>query len=141
MSTRELESGWFDWPMTFCFGSFSCLLLANRYHKENISEVSISHAEKWQQILLLKDYWARLLRYGRTWWNYSTTSWGPGKHSMLPPGCRPLFLKPKCHKESKNGLKPINFRSPLQVIFSYYFFWYQKLSKKLDILLIFEILS
>ena len=40
--TRELKSGWFDWPMTFCFGSFSCLLLANRYHKENISEVSIS---------------------------------------------------------------------------------------------------
>ena len=70
-----------------------------------------------------------------------TMSWGPGKHSMSPPGCRPLFLKPKCHKESKSGFKPINFRSPLQVIFSYYFFWYQKLSKKLDILLIFEILS
>ena len=28
-----------------------------------------------------------------------TTSWGPEKHSMSPPGCRPLFLKPKCHKE------------------------------------------
>ena len=61
--------------------------------------------------------------------NINTTSWGPGKHSMSPPGCRPLFLKPKCHKESKNGFKPINFRSPLQVIFSNYFFWYQKLSK------------
>ena len=44
---------------------------------------------------------------------FFTTSWGPGKHSMSPPGCRPLFLKPKCHKESKNGFKQINFRSPL----------------------------
>ena len=70
-----------------------------------------------------------------------TTSWGPGKHSMLPSWCRPLFLKPKCHKKSKNGFKPINFRSPLLVIFSNYLFWYQKLSKKFDVLLNFEILS
>ena len=62
-----------------------------------------------------------------------TTLWGPGKHSMSPPGCRTLFLKPKCHKKSKNGFKLINSRSPLQVIFSNYFFWYQKLSKKLNI--------
>ena len=46
-----------------------------------------------------------------------TTSWGPGKHSMSPPGCRPQFLKPKCHKESKNGFKPINFRSPCKWFF------------------------
>ena len=42
-----------------------------------------------------------------------TTSWGPGNHSMSPPECRPPFLKPKLHKESKNGFKQINFRSPL----------------------------
>ena len=42
-----------------------------------------------------------------------TMSWGPGNHSMSPPECRPPFLKPKLHKESKNGFKQINFRSPL----------------------------
>ena len=67
-----------------------------------------------------------------------TTSWGPGNHSMSPPGCRPPFLKPKLHKESKNGFKLIGFRSPMGVIFFKLLFWYQKLSKKLDILLIFE---
>ena len=58
-----------------------------------------------------------------------------------PPGCRPLFFKPKYHKESQNGFKPINFRSPMKVIFSNYFFRHQKSSKQFDILLIFEILS
>ena len=44
---------------------------------------------------------------------YITTSWGPGKHSMSPPGCRPPFFKPEWPKESKNGFKPIVYRSPL----------------------------
>ena len=46
-------------------------------------------------------------------------SWGPENHSMSPPGCRPQFLKPKLHKQSKNGFKP---------------------SKKWNLLLIFEFL-
>ena len=41
---------------------------------------------------------------------------------MSPPGCRPPFLKPKFHKKSKYGFKPISFRSPMGVIFSNYFF-------------------
>ena len=59
--------------------------------------------------------------------HYVLRAW---KTFNVPPGCRPLFLKPKCHRKSKNGFEPINFRSPLQVIFSNYFFWCQKLSKK-----------
>ena len=73
--------------------------------------------------------------------NLSTTSWGPGKRSMWPPGCRPLFLKPKCHKESKNGFKPINFRSPLFVIFSNYFFSTKNHQKNWTFCWFFEILS
>ena len=38
-----------------------------------------------------------------------TMSWGPGNHQMSPPGCRPPFLKPKLHKESKNGFKPFHY--------------------------------
>ena len=55
-----------------------------------------------------------------------TTSWGPANHKMSPPGCRPPFLKPKFHKESKNGFKPINYRPPLLVIFSKNYFRLQK---------------
>ena len=32
-----------------------------------------------------------------------TASWGPGNHSKSTPGGRPIFLKPKFHKESKSG--------------------------------------
>jgi hypothetical protein len=56
---------------------------------------------------------------------------------MSPPGCRPPFLKPKFHKESKNGFKPINYRPPLLVIFSKNYFRKQKSSKKMDVFFIF----
>ena len=32
-----------------------------------------------------------------------TMSWGCWKHAFGIPGVRPMFLKPKLHKESKNG--------------------------------------
>ena len=60
----------------------------------------------------------------------STTSWGLWKHHFGIPGVRPMFLKPKLHKESKNGFKTINYRPSLLVIFSNYFFRHQKSSKK-----------
>ena len=66
-----------------------------------------------------------------------TTSWGAGKHSMSPPRCRPPFLEPKFHKESKNGFN--QFPVPHGSDFFKLLFWCQKLSKKLEILLIFEI--
>ena len=51
-----------------------------------------------------------------------------------------MFLRPKCHKESKNGFKTISFRPYPTVFFSKNCFRYKKLSKKLDVLLIFEFL-
>ena len=42
-----------------------------------------------------------------------TTSWGCWKHLFGIPGVRPMFLKPKLHKESKNGFKTINSSPPL----------------------------
>ena len=48
----------------------------------------------------------------------NTTSWGCWKHPFVIPGVTPMFLKPKLHKESKNGFKTINYRPPLLVIFS-----------------------
>ena len=64
--------------------------------------------------------------------DYYTMSWGFWKHHFGIPGVRPMFLKPKLHKESKNGFKKINYRPYRRVIFSNYFFRYQKSSKKSD---------
>ena len=69
-----------------------------------------------------------------------TTSWGCWKHPFGIPGVRPMFLKPKLHKESKNGFKTINYRPSPVMIFSKNCFWGKKSSKKLDILLSFEFL-
>ena len=40
-------------------------------------------------------------------WDKFTKSWGCWKHPFGIPGVRPMFLKPKLHKESKNMLKTI----------------------------------
>ena len=55
---------------------------------------------------------------------YSSHRWyvqllrpGPGNHSKLTPGGRPMFLKPKLHKEYKMGSKQ-SIVDPTQ----YYFF-------------------
>ena len=69
-----------------------------------------------------------------------TTSWGCWKHPFGIPGVRPMFLKPKLHKESKNGFKTINYRPSPVMIFSKNCFWGKKIIKKLDILLSFEFL-
>ena len=50
-----------------------------------------------------------------------TMSWGFWKHHFGIPGVRPMFSKPKLHKESKNGFKKINYRPYRRVIFSNYF--------------------
>ena len=71
---------------------------------------------------------------------YVTMSWGPGNHSKLTPGSRPMFLKVKLHKESRNGFKTINNRCYPVMIFSKNWFLAQKIIKKLDVLLIFEFL-
>ena len=59
-----------------------------------------------------------------------TMSWGFWKHLFGIPGVRPVFLKPKLHKKSKNRFKTINYRRYQMVIFSNYFFSYQKSSRK-----------
>ena len=62
--------------------------------------------------------------------NKQTTSWGCWQHPLGIPGVRPMFLKPKLHKESKNGLKTINYRPPSVMFFSKNYFRHQKSSKK-----------
>ena len=69
-----------------------------------------------------------------------TAFWGPGNHSKLTPGGRPMFLKPRLHKESKNGFKTIHCCPYPVLIFSENYFFANMSSKKLDILLIFEFL-
>ena len=64
--------------------------------------------------------------------NNPTMSWGCWKHHFGIPGVRPIFLKPEWPKEFKNGFKTIHFRPYWIVIFSNYFFRFQKSSKKLD---------
>ena len=61
-----------------------------------------------------------------------TMSWGLWKHPNPVPGGRPTFFKPEWSKKFKNGFKTIRYRRYRMVIFSNYFFWYQKSSKKLD---------
>ena len=73
-------------------------------------------------------------------YRYFTMSWGPGNHSKLTPGGRPMFLKAKLYKESRNGFKTINYRRYPVMIFSKNWFSAQKIIKKLDVLLIFEFL-
>ena len=70
----------------------------------------------------------------KTHWTFRsyTMSWWCWKHPFGIPGVRPMFLKPKLHKESKNGFKTINYRPYRMAIFSNYFFRYQKSSKKSD---------
>ena len=77
--------------------------------------------------------WSRNFTMGLIdFWTVDTTSWGCWKHHFGIPGVTPIFLKPKLHKKSKNGFKTINYRPYRIVIFSNYFFRYQKSSKKLD---------
>ena len=64
--------------------------------------------------------------------NIITASWGPWKHPDPAPGGRPIFFKPEWPKESKNGFKTISCCPYRKVIFSNYFFRYQKSSKKSD---------
>ena len=59
-----------------------------------------------------------------------TMSWGCWKHAFGIPGVRPMFLEPKLHKKFKNGFKTISYRRYRMVVFSNYFFWHQKSSKK-----------
>ena len=68
----------------------------------------------------------------------STTSWGCWKYCLGIPGVRPMFLKPKLHKESKNGFKTINYRRSPVMFFSKNYFRCKKSTKQLDVLLIFE---
>ena len=61
--------------------------------------------------------------------NY-TMSWGCWKHPFGIPGVRPMFLKPKLHKQSKNGFKTINYRRSLVMFFSKNCFRSKKIIKK-----------
>ena len=61
-------------------------------------------------------------------------SWGCWKHAFGIPGVRPMFLKPKLYKESKNGFKKINYRPPCKWFFQITFFGtknHQKICKVL----------
>ena len=59
-----------------------------------------------------------------------TTSWGCWKHPLWIPGVRPMFLKPKLHKQSKNGFKTISCRRYPLMIFSKNCFSVQKNHQK-----------
>ena len=59
-----------------------------------------------------------------------TMSWELWKHPDPVPGGRPIFFKPESPKESKNGFKTISCCPYRKVIFSNYFFRYQKSLKK-----------
>ena len=61
-----------------------------------------------------------------------TMSWELWKHPDPVPGVRPMFLKPKFQKESKNGFKKINYRPPSVMFFSKNYFRHQKSLKKLE---------
>ena len=61
--------------------------------------------------LKTKNWWLELERS-------STTSWGCWKHPFGIPGVRPMFLKPKLLKQSKNGFKTICCRCYPLMIFS-----------------------
>ena len=65
-------------------------------------------------------------------------SWGCWKHSFGIPGVRPMFLKPKLHKESKNGFKTISCRCYPVMIFSKNCFRCKTIIKNIDVFLIFE---
>ena len=49
-----------------------------------------------------------------------------------------MFFKAKLPKESQNGFKTISCHRYPVMFFSKNYFWYQKSSKKLDVLLIIE---
>ena len=72
--------------------------------------------------------------------NVVTASWELWKHPNSAPGGRPMFFKAKLPKESKNGFKTISCRRYPVMFFSKNYFWHQKSSKQLDVLLIFEFL-
>ena len=100
----------------------------------------------WYTLFLHSDFHQILnsISIGRNYflviYEASTTSWELWKHPDPVPGGRPIFFKPEWPKESKNGFKTISCRPPLLLIFSKYCFSAKKLSKKLDVLLIFEFL-
>ena len=71
---------------------------------------------------------------------YLPASWELWKHPDPVPGGRSMFFKAKLPKESKNGFKTISCCRYPVMFFSKNYFWYQKSSKKLDVLLIFEFL-
>ena len=60
----------------------------------------------------------------------NTTSWGCWKHPFGIPGARPIFLKPKLHKECKNEFKTINYRRYQLMMFSKNCFRSKKIIKK-----------
>ena len=64
--------------------------------------------------------------------SFYTMSWELWKHADPVPGVRPIFLKPKLHKESKNGFKTINYRPSPVMIFSKNCFRRKKIIKKIE---------
>ena len=74
------------------------------------------YLEKWNSKNGRKFYYHYVLRALKT--SRSCSRW------------QPMFLRPKCHKESKNGFKTISFRRYPTMFFSKNCFRHQKLSKK-----------
>ena len=60
----------------------------------------------------------------------ATMSWSHWKQSDPVPGVRPMFFKPKLHKESKTGFKTIIYRPSPVMIFSKNCFRSKKSSNK-----------
>ena len=113
------------------------------YTKNWQAKTNISCPENWnkkriQTILLISiDFVLNNILF----WKYNintidTMSWELWKHHNPVPGVRPIFLKPKLHKESKNGFKTINYRPSPVMIFSKNCYKCKKIIKKGDVLLI-----
>ena len=60
----------------------------------------------------------QFIYYSIFWVSNYTTSWGCWKHPLWIPGVRPMFLRPKLLKQSKNGFKTICCRRYPLMIFS-----------------------
>ena len=86
-------------------------------------EENWNHSFKLDTLFIKRHDWKALTTM------HDTASWGLWKHSNPVPGGRPRFFKPEWPKESKNGFKTISCCPYRKVIFSNYFFKYQKSSK------------
>ena len=105
------------------------MLVANHKIQTELCLLKLSHPKSTWPLFAILFLITNLISRSCTF--IFTTSWGCWKHSFWIPGARPMFLKPKLHKESKNGFKTISCRPYPVMIFSKNCFWCKKIIKKI----------